>query len=113
MAKRGKHKQHGFRRLHEILTMRVDQALFTPEALTCLAECSSGIPRELIALARQACLEAALSDVAGYVNLQRERFAAVPHSEAKLTLGWRQAFEDEEPPLEALREIAERLASRA
>ena len=44
--------------LREILMRRVEEALFAPDALTELASLSSGIPRELIALARQACLEA-------------------------------------------------------
>jgi hypothetical protein len=50
--------QAGLDSLREILIRRVDAALFTPDALTQLAELSSGIPRELIALSRQASLEA-------------------------------------------------------
>jgi Cdc6-like AAA superfamily ATPase len=49
-------------RLRDILTRRVEETLFTSNALTALAELSSGIPRELIALARRACLEARKSD---------------------------------------------------
>lgn len=53
----GKPDEDGLARLRDILTKRVEENLFTPEALTALAELSSGIPRELIALARRACLE--------------------------------------------------------
>ena len=48
----------GLDSLRELLIRRVDLSLFTPNALTRLAELSSGIPRELIALGRQAALEA-------------------------------------------------------
>ena len=50
--------QVGLAQLCEILTKRVEESVFIPEALTMLAELSGGIPRELIALGRQACLEA-------------------------------------------------------
>lgn len=58
----GKSDEEGLARLREILTKRVEEKLFIPEALTTLAELSSGIPRELIALARRACLEARKSN---------------------------------------------------
>ena len=44
--------------VREILTRRVEDDLFSEEGLTDLIGLSSGIPRELVALARQACLEA-------------------------------------------------------
>lgn len=54
----GNHNTPGHEALCDILTRRVDERLFTPAALKCLAEFSSGIPREMIALARRACLDA-------------------------------------------------------
>ena len=51
----------GLKRLGEILTRRVVKELFSGDSLTALASLSSGIPRELIALARIACLEARAS----------------------------------------------------
>lgn len=48
--------------LSEILTRRVKKGLFTTGALTELARLSGGIPRELIALARYACLDARLKE---------------------------------------------------
>ena len=50
--------EDGLACLREILTRRVEESLYAPEALDRLIRLSSGIPRELIALARQACLEA-------------------------------------------------------
>ena len=44
--------------VREILTRRVEEGLFSDEGLADLISMSSGIPRELVALARQACLEA-------------------------------------------------------
>jgi len=58
----GQPNEEGLQRLREILVKRADASLFTPDALTALAHCSSGIPRELISLARRACLEARKSD---------------------------------------------------
>jgi len=58
----GEPDEEGLARLRDILTKRVEEKLFTSEALTALAELSSGIPRELITLARRACLEARKSN---------------------------------------------------
>ena len=48
----------GAMRLRAILTKRVSETLFAPDVPERLAELSSGIPRELIALSRYATLEA-------------------------------------------------------
>jgi hypoxanthine-guanine phosphoribosyltransferase len=48
--------------LKKILTKRVEEKLFTPKALDLLIENCSGIPRDLISLAQQACLYALESD---------------------------------------------------
>ena len=58
----GEPEPNGLEGLRQILTKRVEERLFTGEGLTALAELSSGIPRELIALARRACLEAIKAD---------------------------------------------------
>lgn len=49
--------EDGIASLKSILTKRVSEELFSEAALTLLAESSGGIPRELITLAQQACLE--------------------------------------------------------
>jgi hypothetical protein len=54
----------GLTLLREILTKRVHEELFTPQALDLLISHSGGIPRELIAMARLACLWARESDQA-------------------------------------------------
>ena len=54
----GEPDEEGLARLRDILTKRVNEVLFTSEALASVVRLSSGIPRELIALARRACLEA-------------------------------------------------------
>jgi hypothetical protein len=61
-SRNGEKDEAGLARLREILTKRVEVSLFMPEVLTTLAELSSGIPRELIALGRRACLEAMKSN---------------------------------------------------
>lgn len=61
--------------LREILTRRVDENLFEPEVIDRLGELSSGIPRELIALTRQACIEARKSE-RPKVNLEDVQQAA-------------------------------------
>ncbi len=61
-SRNGEKDEAGLARLSEILTKRAEAPLFTPEVLTTLAELSSGIPRELITLARRACLEAMKSN---------------------------------------------------
>ncbi|MFH1742404.1 MAG: hypothetical protein ABIH23_25655 [bacterium] len=66
-ARNGTLDEEGLGQLRNILTKRVDESLFTSESLNSLAELSGGIPRELITLARQACLEAIKSD-AGVIN---------------------------------------------
>ncbi|MBI3682202.1 MAG: AAA family ATPase [Acidobacteria bacterium] len=50
--------EDGLARLEDILSRRLEPVLLTPEAHRRLAEASSGIPRELIALARFAAVEA-------------------------------------------------------
>ena len=46
----------------QILARRVDTALFVDGAIETLTECCGGLPRGLISLARQACLEAMVDD---------------------------------------------------
>jgi predicted ATPase len=58
----GQSDEEGLGQLRNLLTKRADRSLFTSGALTDLAELSSGIPRELIALARRACIEARKAD---------------------------------------------------
>jgi hypothetical protein len=53
---------HGLRTIQKIVTSRLAEALLTPDALERMAHLSSGIPRELIALARQAAIEALKRD---------------------------------------------------
>ena len=53
----GKPDELGPKRLHEILTRRVEESLFAEKAIERLGVLSSGIPRELIVLTRRACLE--------------------------------------------------------
>jgi hypothetical protein len=48
--------------LENILTRRLDESLISQEALVSLVENSGGIPRELIALARGACVVARVAD---------------------------------------------------
>jgi hypothetical protein len=48
----------GLRTTKRIITNRIDDSLITEDALDQLAELSSGIPRELLILTRQACLSA-------------------------------------------------------
>jgi DNA-binding ferritin-like protein (Dps family) len=48
----------GLRATKQIITNRIDDSLITGDALDRLAELSSGIPRELLILTRQACLSA-------------------------------------------------------
>ena len=50
--------QNGRSCLQDILTLRVANSLFETKALSQLAHYSGGIPRELISLARLACLDA-------------------------------------------------------
>lgn len=57
----GTRDKTGAGKLREILTRRVDEALFHPDALERLVEFSSGIPRELVALAGLASLQARVS----------------------------------------------------
>lgn len=57
-----KEDKEGLQQLRTILTKRVKEDLFTDDALNNVARVSSGIPRELIALARRACLNARTSD---------------------------------------------------
>jgi hypothetical protein len=57
----GERDETGAGKLREILTRRVDEGLFHPDALERLVELSSGIPRELVALAGLACLQARVS----------------------------------------------------
>jgi len=52
----------GVRMLKAMLTRRVDESLYGPGVLDELTALSSGIPRELISLAQQACLEALLEE---------------------------------------------------
>lgn len=54
---------NGLGRLARILTQRVDQNLFEPDALRKLATMSGGVPRELIVLARRACVDAMRREV--------------------------------------------------
>jgi hypothetical protein len=56
-SKDGHADDEGLARLRDIISKRVDPSLFGTDALLRLAVLSSGIPRELIALARRACLE--------------------------------------------------------
>jgi hypothetical protein len=58
----GSPDEEGSRGLTSILTKRVEEDLFAPGVLRTLTELSSGVPRELIALARRACLEARKAD---------------------------------------------------
>ncbi|MDQ2711770.1 MAG: hypothetical protein M3Y24_05950 [Acidobacteriota bacterium] len=46
----------------QILSKRVDRALFADGVIETLTECCGGVPRGLISLARQACLEAMVDD---------------------------------------------------
>lgn len=85
--------QEGLVQVREILTKRVEEALFTSEALNTLVELSGGIPRELIALGRQACLEAMKSDksvineeAAGKAALRRRIDYQVLLSKAQINL---------------------------
>ncbi|MBI4752422.1 MAG: hypothetical protein HY774_28360 [Acidobacteria bacterium] len=48
----------GRAQLREMITRRVDSQLFDDEALDELVQSSSGLPRELLALGRRACLDA-------------------------------------------------------
>jgi hypothetical protein len=54
--------QDGRKCLRTIFTNRVDESLIAEEALERLVDLSSGIPRELVVLGRQASLEARKSD---------------------------------------------------
>ncbi len=58
----GSPDEDGLRELGSILTKRVNESLFGADAVRKLAELSSGIPRELVALARRASLEAMKSN---------------------------------------------------
>ena len=57
-SRNGEPDKSGLQCLREVFTRRVADTLITPDSLDRLAKLSSGIPRELVALARQACLEA-------------------------------------------------------
>ncbi len=61
-SRNGEPDEEGLSQLRDILTKRIEKGLFTAGALDTLATLSSGIPRELIALARQACLAAMKAD---------------------------------------------------
>ena len=56
-SRSGEPDQAGLGCIRSILTKRVEERLFTSDALPALARYSCGIPRELVALARRACLE--------------------------------------------------------
>jgi hypothetical protein len=65
----------GVEMMQEIVRRRVEEDLFAPDALEKLAMLSGGVPRELIALARQAVLEALLKQQA-QVDLEAVERAA-------------------------------------
>jgi hypothetical protein len=60
-TKDGAISNDGIDKLKQILTKRVRQELFRGESINNLVYLSSGIPRELISIARMACLDARLS----------------------------------------------------
>ncbi|MDX2004492.1 MAG: hypothetical protein SFU83_04370 [Meiothermus sp.] len=53
---------NGLGQLQRILTLRVSEGLFEPDALTLLAEQSGGLARSLISLANKACMNALLDN---------------------------------------------------
>ena len=53
---------NGLGQLQLILTLRVSEGLFEPDALTLLAEQSGGLARSLISLANKACMNALLDN---------------------------------------------------
>jgi hypothetical protein len=60
--KTGASNEEALARCEEIITRRADPDLFEPCVLRTLAEFCGGVPRLLISLARQACLEAMVDD---------------------------------------------------
>jgi hypothetical protein len=60
--KDGSPNEHAILKCEEILTRRVDPALIEPAARRALAESCGGVTGLLIALSRQACLEAMVDD---------------------------------------------------
>lgn len=76
--------------MQTILRRRVEPALFSPEALETLAALGCGIPRELIAIARQACLEARVAARSRIELVDVERAAATRRAEYQVLLTSRQ-----------------------
>lgn len=85
----------GLRATKKIITNRIDQSLITDNALNRLAELSSGIPRELLILARRACLNARLKKedqiteaaVEKAATAQRKEYQVILSREQKRLLG--------------------------
>ena len=86
----GEPDEDGLECLRRVFTNRADESLIAPEALDRLAELSSGIPRELVALGRQACLEARKSENARIELDNVERAASRRRMEYQVLLTSRQ-----------------------
>jgi hypothetical protein len=82
--------EEGMDRLRAILTHRIDSTLIRRDALDYLAECSGGIPRELVVLAREATLEALIAGRTEITLADAEKAASRKRADYQVLLSQRQ-----------------------